>query len=95
MDKEKRSKRFQQKKRHINRQAEIYNNIIGDRQWIPENLTKLAGKDHKESKHRYHKRNALNCGNPQCVMCMNPRKAFGELTMQERRKFQYEGDNDD
>jgi hypothetical protein len=35
--------------------------------------------------HRLHKKNPFNCGNPDCVMCMNPRKSFGEKTMQERK----------
>jgi hypothetical protein len=35
--------------------------------------------------HRFHKKHAFNCGNPHCVMCMNPRKAFGEKTVQEQR----------
>jgi hypothetical protein len=55
------------------------------RKWIPDNLTYLAGRDAGESNHRFHKKNALNCGDPNYVMCMNPRKAFGEKTMQERR----------
>ena len=38
--------------------------------------------------HRYHKRHAMNCGNPKCVMCGNPRKTFKELTQQEKRLFQ-------
>ena len=35
--------------------------------------------------HKYHKTSLFNCGNPKCVMCMNPRKAFDEKTMQERK----------
>jgi hypothetical protein len=35
--------------------------------------------------HRYHKASLFNCGDANCVMCMNPRKAFGEKTMQERK----------
>lgn len=80
MNKEKRAKRFQQKKRHIDRQTNIYKTVT--------NLT-------IEKPHMFHKRKALNCGNPECVMCMNPRKAFGELTMQERRQFQCEGNEND
>lgn len=38
--------------------------------------------------HRYHKHHAMNCGNPDCFMCANPRKIFKELTTQERRLFQ-------
>ena len=35
--------------------------------------------------HRLAKHNATNCGNSNCVMCMNPRKARGEKTIQEQR----------
>ena len=45
--------------------------------------------------HKLHKHHALNCGNPKCYMCMNPRKADGEETIQERRFFQKELDIDD
>ena len=38
--------------------------------------------------HRLAKRHVMNCGNPKCVMCMNPRKSFKELTQQEKRLFQ-------
>lgn len=40
--------------------------------------------------HKFAKRHALSCGNPDCVMCMNPRKSFGEPTMQERKFNQRE-----
>lgn len=40
--------------------------------------------------HRNHKTHILNCGDPDCVMCMNPRRAWGEKTMQERRHEQRE-----
>jgi hypothetical protein len=40
--------------------------------------------------HKLHKMRLLNCGNPNCVMCMNPRKSFGEKTMQERKFEQME-----
>ena len=71
MDKSKRTKRFEQKKRHIDRQVDIM---------------KLAGFDNSKGQpHRYHKKSALNCGNPNCVMCGNPRKMFGEETFQEKK----------
>ena len=38
--------------------------------------------------HRLAKHHALDCGNPGCHMCGNPRKFFGEPTVQERRMFQ-------
>ena len=38
--------------------------------------------------HKFAKHHAMNCGNPKCVMCGNPRKTFKELTAQEKRLFQ-------
>ena len=38
--------------------------------------------------HKFAKLHAMNCGNPNCVMCGNPRKTFKELTSQEKRLFQ-------
>jgi hypothetical protein len=38
--------------------------------------------------HRLVKRHAMDCGNPKCAMCGNPRKTFKELTQQEKRLFQ-------
>jgi len=38
--------------------------------------------------HKFAKQHAMNCGNPKCILCANPRKTFNELTLQERRMFQ-------
>jgi 7-cyano-7-deazaguanine synthase in queuosine biosynthesis len=38
--------------------------------------------------HKFAKKHAMNCGNPKCILCANPRKTFNELTLQERRMFQ-------
>ena len=38
--------------------------------------------------HKFAKHHAMNCGNPKCFMCSNPRKVFKELTQQEKRLFQ-------
>lgn len=35
--------------------------------------------------HRYAKMHAVNCGDPNCAMCGNPRKFFKEKTIQEKR----------
>jgi hypothetical protein len=50
-------------------------------------IAKSTGSDISEP-HRFAKRHAMNCGNPNCVMCGNPRKTFKELTQQEKRLFQ-------
>lgn len=34
--------------------------------------------------HRLHKVSGMNCGNPNCVMCMNPRRGWKERTVQEQ-----------
>jgi hypothetical protein len=43
--------------------------------------------------HRYAKHHAMDCGNPGCVLCSNPRhnkmlKSRDQLTIQERKFFQ-------
>jgi hypothetical protein len=38
--------------------------------------------------HRMAKHHAMDCGQPGCVLCGNPRKIFNELTTQEKRLFQ-------
>lgn len=41
-----------------------------------------------EPEHRLAKIHAVTCGDSNCVMCGNPRKFFGEKTIQEQRLFQ-------
>ena len=43
-----------------------------------------------EQPHRNHKKHILNCGNPRCYMCANPRKVSKEKTIQEQRFEQRE-----
>ena len=50
-------------------------------------IAKTFGVPVKEP-HKFAKYHAMNCGNPKCVMCGNPRKTFNELTAQEKRLFQ-------
>lgn len=39
--------------------------------------------------HRFAKRHAMDCGNPDCYLCGNPRKTHKDkLTAQEKRLFQ-------
>jgi hypothetical protein len=47
-------------------------------------LAKEFGIEVKEP-HKLHKRHLFNCGNPNCFMCMNPRKSIGEKTIQEKK----------
>lgn len=50
-------------------------------------IAKTFGVPVKEP-HKFAKHHAMNCGNPKCVMCGNPRKTFKEPTQQEKRLFQ-------
>ena len=47
-------------------------------------IAKSAGSDISQP-HKFAKVHAMNCGNPKCVMCANPRKVFKEKTIQEKR----------
>lgn len=39
--------------------------------------------------HRFHKRHAMDCGNPECYLCGNPRKTHKDkLTTQEKKQHQ-------
>jgi aspartate carbamoyltransferase regulatory subunit len=65
----KHSKRLLQKESYIKKQLRI---------------AKAYGIAVKEP-HRLQDHSALTCGNPNCVMCANPRKVFKELTIQEKK----------
>jgi hypothetical protein len=69
LDKEQHSKRIYQKETTIKRNVK---------------LAKEYGIPVKQP-HKLHKKSPFSCGNSDCVMCMNPRKSFGEKTMQERK----------
>lgn len=73
MSKDRRQKRFLQKDRHIERQVTIA--LTNEHDYFRDDV----------NRHKLHKRHAMNCGKPTCLLCMNPRKAFGEKTMQEVR----------
>jgi hypothetical protein len=69
LDKIKHSKRLHNEETAIARQVRI---------------AKEFGIPVKEA-HKFAKHHAMNCGNPKCFMCANPRKVFKEKTMQERK----------
>ena len=71
-DKIKHSSRLHQEEVHIKKQVKI---------------AKAAG-IHVDEPHKFAKHHAMDCGNPKCIMCANPRKIFKELTIQEKRFFQ-------
>ena len=53
-------------------------------------IAKAAGQDVKEP-HKFAKHHALDCGNPGCMMCGNPRKLWRKRTIQEEKFIQTEG----
>lgn len=49
----------------------------------------LTNKDRAiKEPHRMSKHHAMDCGQPGCMLCGNPRKIFKERTAQEKRLFQ-------
>jgi hypothetical protein len=38
--------------------------------------------------HRFVKHHAMNCGQPGCILCSNPRRIFKQKTIQEKRMYQ-------
>jgi hypothetical protein len=75
-DKIKHSRRLHKDQVAIDRQVGIAKDygMHHDRRW-----------KYIEQPHRNHKKHILNCGDPRCYMCANPRKIFKEKTMQEKR----------
>jgi len=71
-DKYKVSKRRQKDENAVNKQTKIARTL-----GVP-----------VQEPHKFAKRHAMDCGNPKCVVCGNPRKIFKELTQQEKRNFQ-------
>lgn len=77
-DKEKREKRIHNSNVHIKKQVRI-----GKTHGLTESFAKDI-----EQPHRLNKHHVMDCGNPKCLMCSNPRKTFKQLTAQEKRLFQ-------
>jgi len=73
-DKEQHSKRIHQKEVKIRKQLRI--------------AKKSGIEKYLDQPHRLIKQHAMDCGNPDCFMCANPRKIFGEKTIQEKRFYQ-------
>lgn len=72
-DKLKHSKRLQNNESVIKKQVKIAKH---------QGLTERDR--HIKQPHRMVKQHAMDCGQPGCVMCGNPRKTFNELTVQEK-----------
>lgn len=67
-DKLKHSRRIHQKHNYVDKQVRIAK----------------ANKFDVKEPHRFQKKSVVNCGDPKCLYCMNPRKSFKEKTMQEK-----------
>ena len=72
--------RFKHSKRIYQKETKIHKQEV---------IAKTFGIPVKEP-HKFNKHHAMNCGNPNCVMCANPRKTFGELTYQEQKLYQHD-----
>ena len=75
-DKIKNSRRRHQDENAVKKQVKIVKNKVGE-----------VSKDIKQP-HRLTKKHAMDCGQPGCMLCGNPRKIFKEVTQQEKRLFQ-------
>jgi hypothetical protein len=67
--KQKHSKRIHTKKTAVKRQVKI---------------AKTNGLEVTEP-HKFVKHHAMDCGNPKCMLCGNPRKLWKEKTIQEKK----------
>ena len=71
--KEKRSRRIHQEESAIKRQVDIAKAHHID----------SYDKTVVSESHRFHKKHAMNCGIPKCMLCASPRKIWKEKTKQE------------
>ena len=69
-DKDKHSKRLQKETNAIRKQQKI--------------AKSHGAPDYQYESHRFAKHHAMDCGNPECMLCGNPRKTFKEPTIQEQ-----------
>ena len=74
----KHSKRLHKEESAIKKQVKIAKEVLGH-----QFNDKVIREPHRLAKHH-----VANCGDPKCVLCMNPRKSMGEKTIQEKRMEQ-------
>lgn len=79
-EKHKKAKRLQRTENAIKKQIRIAKNS-----WNSEHLLKQP--------HRFAKRHALDCGNPECLVCHSD-KVFRKPTLQEQKFIQGHKDED-
>jgi hypothetical protein len=70
------TQRIHDEQTHINRQVKIA------KQHGLQNTDKVIKEPHRLAKHH-----AMDCGNPKCFMCGNPRKTLKEVTHQEKKQM--------
>lgn len=79
-ERDRHNKRIQRTERAIKRQLKI---AKGSHRIDSDNAPDI------KQPHRLHKRHAMDCGNPGCGLCGNPRRTHKDnLTLQEKRFFQ-------
>lgn len=78
--KDKHSKRIHQKEKHIKKQIKLAKEYSYHK--LDSGMEKWR---YLTQPHRNHKKYIFNCGDPKCYMCGNPRKFFGEKTVQEKK----------
>jgi hypothetical protein len=66
------------KEKHLRRMGQKHNYVEKQRR-----LAQTYGIPVEEP-HRYQKHAALNCGDPKCIMCSNPRRIWKEKTLKEK-----------
>lgn len=79
-EREKHSKRIHKTSSRIKKQQSIALSHAGEDLAYKKKIMDEAG--------RFAKHHAMDCGDPKCFICGNPRKVLNELTVQEKRLFQ-------
>jgi len=75
--------------KYINSRRRHKNDVAIARQVKIAKAHGLTNKDKAiKEQHRLAKHHAMDCGQPGCMLCGNPRKIFKERTAQENRLFQ-------
>jgi hypothetical protein len=70
------------KEKHSKRRHNTYSVIEKRRKLLKQYNMNWYNITFNNQYHRLSKMNGMNCGNPDCMLCMNPRK-YGEKTIQE------------
>ena len=74
--------------KHSKRRAKVENVVKKQVQIAKQHHVGNYSMQAEEQPHRFAKHHAMDCGNPQCPLCGNPRRINKQLTTQEKRLFQ-------